>query len=66
MTDDADDAAMLAHITAHGPVTYGAAAGALGWGASRAWRSAERLRRAGRVKLRPLGKMEPVATTRSD
>lgn len=34
-SQDAD--AYLAALTLHGPMTYGAAAAALGWGATRAW-----------------------------
>ena len=52
---DQDAAALLALLEREGPHTYGAAAVALGIGATRAWRAEAELRRAGRIRLGPLG-----------
>ena len=35
------------HLQRHGPTTYGAAASALGWGATRAWQAEAKLREVG-------------------
>ena len=43
----------------HGPSTYGAAAVALGWGATRAWQAEAQLVAAGLVHHDNLGKAEP-------
>ena len=53
-----DAQAYLAHLTHRGPATVGAAAAALGWGATRAWQAEARLRAAGLVKLGPSGRAE--------
>ena len=46
------DAATLAQaLRLHGPMTQGAAALALGWGATRAWQAEAQLRAAGVVRL---------------
>ena len=47
-------------LTRHGPCTYGAAATALGWGATRAWRAEAELSTAGLVKLGAFGAAMPV------
>ena len=39
-----DPETLLAFLRQHGPQTYGAAASALGWGATRAWQAEARLR----------------------
>lgn len=41
----------LAHLREIGPTTYGAAATALGWGATRAWQAEARLRADGHVRI---------------
>ena len=46
---EADASALAAHLGAHGPCTYGAAASALGWGATRAWQAEALLRAEGRI-----------------
>ena len=47
-----EDAAALADaLRLHGPMTQGAAALALGWGATRAWQAEAQLRAAGMVRL---------------
>ena len=51
-----DAEAYLAFLSADGPATYGAAAVALGWGASRAWRIEAQLRVAGLVRYDCFGK----------
>ena len=53
---DQDAAALLALLEREGPQTYGAAAVILGIGATRAWRAEAELRRAGRIRLGPLGR----------
>ena len=53
---DQDAAALLALLEREGPHTYGAAAVILGIGATRAWRAEAELRRAGRIRLGPLGR----------
>lgn len=55
--DPAADAGHLADLLARsGPLTYGAAAVALGWGATRAWQAEAHLRAAGRVTFDALGR----------
>ncbi len=49
----------LAALTLHGPMTYGAAAVALGWGATRAWQADARIRAAGRNAIDKSGKTYP-------
>lgn len=51
-----DAAALLSLLEREGPQTYGAAAVALGIGATRAWRAEAELRRAGRIRLGRLGR----------
>ncbi|PJN93657.1 hypothetical protein CNY89_19275 [Amaricoccus sp. HAR-UPW-R2A-40] len=46
----ADPDALLTLLRERGPMTYGAAATALGWGATRAWQAEAALRAAGRVE----------------
>lgn len=46
---EADAGAYLDFLRRNGPCTYGAAASALGWGATRAWQAEARLRAAGLV-----------------
>ena len=41
----------LAHIRQNGPTTYGAAATALGWGATRAGQAVSRLRTDGEIRI---------------
>lgn len=56
-TDGAADPERLAVLLAtSGPTTYGAAAVALGWGATRAWQAEARLRATGRVAYDTLGR----------
>lgn len=51
------DAGQLADLLAQsGPTTYGAAAAALGWGATRAWRAEAMLRAKGKVRFDVLGR----------
>jgi hypothetical protein len=58
---DADAGAYLDFLRLHGPATYGAAAAALGWGATRTWQAEARLRAAGLVTVAdPLGQAVPV------
>lgn len=52
-----DPDALLAHLRESGPTTYGAAASALGWGATRAWQAEARLRACRRVRIDHLGRM---------
>ena len=55
------DAAELADLLRlRGPTTYGAAASALGWGATRAWQAEARLRAAKMVRFDGLGRAELV------
>lgn len=55
------DAAALADLLrVRGPMTYGAAASALGWGATRTWQAEARLRAAGLLRLDSLGRAELV------
>ena len=51
-----DPLALLDLLRREGPQTYGAAAVALGCGATRAWRAETELRRVGRIRLGPLGR----------
>lgn len=52
-----DDAERLAHhLAARGPTTYGAAAVALGWGATRAWKAEAQLIASGRAAFDHLGR----------
>ena len=51
-----DAEAYLAFLSADGPATYGAAAVALRWGASRAWQVEAQLRVAGLVRYDCFGK----------
>jgi len=46
---------LFTFLTAHGPHSYGAAAPALGWGATRAWAAEARLRAAGVIVHDGLG-----------
>lgn len=48
-TED-DMAAMADALRIHGPLSYGAAASLLGWGATRAWVAEARLRAAGLIR----------------
>jgi hypothetical protein len=50
----------LAALTLHGPMTYGAAAVALGWGATRAWQAEARLVAEGRATLSREGRAAPA------
>jgi hypothetical protein len=51
------DAATLAEaLRLRGPTTYGSAASALGWTATRAWQAEARLRAAGLVRFDELGR----------
>jgi hypothetical protein len=58
LDDDAGE--LLDFLRLHGPATCGAAAAALGWGATRAWRAEAALRAAGLVTIGPLGVAVPV------
>lgn len=55
-----DTQAYLAFLSANGPVSYGAAAVALGWGATRTWRAEAQLVAAGLVRHDGLGKASLV------
>jgi len=57
--DHPDARAYLAFLRSTDPNNIGAAASALGWGATRAWQAEARLRAAGLVRLGPLGEAEP-------
>lgn len=51
------DAGQLSELLSRsGPLTYGAAASALGWGATRAWQAEAFLRATGRVRFDALGR----------
>ncbi len=50
----------LAALTLHGPMTYGAAAVALGWGATRAWQAEARLVAEGQATLSREGRAAPA------
>jgi len=56
-----DPETLLDLLRCEGPQTYGAAATALGWGASRAWRAEASLKAAGLVLHGLHGKANPVA-----
>ena len=56
-----DGATYLAFLANNGPATYGAAAVALGWGATRAWRAEAGLLAAGVAILDRLGRACPCA-----
>lgn len=55
-----DNQTLLDFLHREGPQTYGAAATALGWGASRAWQAEAGLRAAGSVRSGEFGRMVPV------
>jgi len=55
-----DARAYLAHLTRHGPQTYGAMASLMGWGATRAWLAEARLRAAGLIAMGPQGVAVPA------
>jgi hypothetical protein len=50
----------LAALTLHGPMTYGAAAVAFGWGATRAWQAEARLVAEGKATLSREGRTAPA------
>ena len=50
-----DAVALADALRLHGPLTDGAAASRLGWGATRAWQAEARLRAAGLVRFDHLG-----------
>ena len=51
-----DSAVYLAFLNANGPSTYGAAAVALAWGTTRAWKAEAQLKEAAFVRYDSLGK----------
>jgi hypothetical protein len=55
-----DLASYLAFLQSNGPASYGAAATALGWGATRAWQAEARLRAAGLAIIDKSGKAAPA------
>ena len=55
-----DPDSYLAALTLHGPMTYGAAAVALGWGATRAWQAEARLVTEGLATLSREGRAAPA------
>jgi hypothetical protein len=55
-----DPETLLGYLCREGPQTYGAAATALGWGASRTWRAEASLKAAGLVRSGEFGQMVPV------
>ena len=57
---DPDAGALLDFLHLHGPSSYGAAATALTWGATRAWRAEAKLRAGGFVRLDSLGRAYPA------
>jgi hypothetical protein len=59
-----DARAYLAKLTRDGPLTYGAAASLLGWGATRAWQAEARLRAAGLVTMGRHGVAVPIGRGR--
>lgn len=56
-----DDCALLDFLHREGPHTYGAAATALGWGATRAWQTVARLGAAGLLQYGMHGRAHPTA-----
>ncbi len=58
-TPENDGKAMLALLAREGPMSYGVAARALGWGATRAWQAGARLKAVGRIRHDYLGRMVP-------
>ncbi|MEO0958790.1 MAG: hypothetical protein AAFY66_10070 [Pseudomonadota bacterium] len=58
--DQSDCEALLAELREHGPLTPGAAAEQMKWGATRASRAVSSLKRQGRVRLGSLGEAVPV------
>ena len=59
----ADLDALLTLLRDRGPMTYGAAATALGWGATRAWQAEAMLLAAGRIAFDPQGRAALTAGT---
>lgn len=57
-TISTDPEALLALLRDHGPMTYGAAASALGWGATQAWQAEAELRSESKVRAGRLGRIE--------
>ena len=57
-----DARAYLAKLKCDGPLTYGAAASLLGWGATRAWQAEARLRAAGLVTMGGHGAAVPTGS----
>lgn len=57
---EGDPETLLEWLRLHGPSTYGAAATALGWGVTRAWRAEAQLRAEGTVRLDRSGKASLV------
>jgi hypothetical protein len=53
-----DPETYLAFLRSNGPTTYGVAAIALGWGATRAWQAEAELRSTGRTAINSDGKAE--------
>jgi hypothetical protein len=53
-----DSETYLAFLRVYGPTTYGVAAVALGWGATRAWQAEAKLRSTGRTAINSDGKAE--------
>lgn len=58
-----DAITLLDHLARHGPSTYGAAAVALGWGATRSWHAEAALRAAELVTMNHRAQAAPVAST---
>jgi hypothetical protein len=57
-----DPQTLLGYLCREGPQTNGAAATALGWGATRAWRAEAGLKAAGLVRIGEFGQMVPGAS----
>lgn len=56
-----DPDALLALLRDRGPLSYGAAASALGWGATRAWQAEAALKAAGRIEHDRIGRAAVAA-----
>ncbi len=61
-----DTEAYLEALTLHGPMTYGAAAKALGWGATRAWQAEAALVAEGRASMTCEGRAKPSGIHRQN
>lgn len=60
---EADAGQLAEFLSRWGPSTYGAAASALGWGATRAWQAEAHLRASGKVRFDALGRTTVIEGT---